>query len=100
MNQLLLIEQTAELIIRRVLADVKDTQSLPGALDRANPFGENPFGRHLWMDALLRHACGRERRNLRPPTNALSDDPDNSPIETRAHHVQVLTPRQPVRRGA
>jgi hypothetical protein len=56
MPELTSLEQVADSIIRRVLAEVTDPESLADALNRANPFGNDPHGRRLWLDALLRNA--------------------------------------------
>jgi hypothetical protein len=55
------LENVADFIIRRVLAEVRDGEALADALNRANPFGNDPHGRRLWLAALLRNAHDVDR---------------------------------------
>ena len=50
------LSDVADLIIRRVLAEATDETSLAEALNRANPFGDDPYGKQLWLEAILRNA--------------------------------------------
>jgi hypothetical protein len=56
MSELEDLKDVADLIIRRVLAEATDAASLAEALNRANPFGDDPHGRRLWLEAILRNA--------------------------------------------
>jgi hypothetical protein len=50
------LPDVADMIIRRVLAEATDETSLADALNRANPFGDDPYGKQLWLEAILRNA--------------------------------------------
>ena len=52
--------QTADVIIRRVLADADSTTDLADALNKAYPFGDDPQGRDIWLEALIRVAFKNE----------------------------------------
>jgi hypothetical protein len=55
MGELSKLEHVADMIIKRVLVEVRDFEQLPQALLRANPCGSDPDGRRLWIDALFRN---------------------------------------------
>ncbi len=55
------LSDVADLIIRRVLAEATDETSLAEALNRANPFGEDPYGKQLWLEAILRNAYNNKK---------------------------------------
>lgn len=69
MGEVSKLEQVADLIIKRVLAEARDFEQLPQALLRANPFNGDPEGSRLWIDALLRNGAQIETatRRLRSP---------------------------------
>ena len=46
----------ADLVIRRVLADVDGNSDLPQALEDAYPFDESLDSRRIWYQALVRYA--------------------------------------------
>jgi hypothetical protein len=48
--------KTADIIIRRVLADVDSGTDLAEALNKAYPFGDDPEERQIWLEALIRIA--------------------------------------------
>jgi hypothetical protein len=48
------LDHLADLVIRRVVAEVGRTNELAEALERAYPFGDVPCGRTVWIDALNR----------------------------------------------
>ena len=48
--------KTADGIIRRVLADAGSNTNLADALNNAYPFGDDPHGREIWLEALIRVA--------------------------------------------
>jgi len=50
------LRQTADLTIRRVIANFDARASLDVAFDAAYPFAENPLGRQVWAEALRRLA--------------------------------------------
>ena len=56
MPELVTLRYVADLIVDRVLAETKDTEELPAALENAYPFAEHPDGRSIWIDSLRRHA--------------------------------------------
>jgi hypothetical protein len=46
----------ATLVIDQVLAEVDNNTDLCEALNAAYPFGDDPEGREVWLEALLRNA--------------------------------------------
>lgn len=48
--------QAADVIIRRVLADANGNTNLAEALNKAYPFGDDPQGKEVWLEALIRVA--------------------------------------------
>ena len=55
------LSYVADLVIRRVLADVHTNAELAEALERAYPFDDALESRRIWLDALLRYAVGSSR---------------------------------------
>jgi hypothetical protein len=47
----------ADLVIERVLAELKPGDDLAEVLQKAYPFENSKQGRQIWLDALLRHAA-------------------------------------------
>ena len=55
MSDLTYRKHVADMIVRRVLSHVENCEELAAALKREYPFGDDPQGREIWLDALLRH---------------------------------------------
>lgn len=56
MPQLSTLKLVADIVVARVLSDAVETEDLAAVLEDAYPFGNDPCGRQVWLDALLRHA--------------------------------------------
>lgn len=56
MTQRSTLLHVASLVIDRVLAKVDPNTDLCEALNRAYPFGDDPVGREVWIEVLLRNA--------------------------------------------
>jgi hypothetical protein len=48
-------KHVADMVVRRVLSQVDNCEDLAVALKREYPFGDDPQGREIWLDAVLRH---------------------------------------------
>lgn len=60
MPQLSTLEQIADIVIRRTVAEVGDTSSLMDALERAYPFPGYSYCREIWERALEQHNIRRD----------------------------------------
>ena len=58
------LSHIADLVIKRVISEVEDKEHLAEALERAYPFGDLPFAREVWDEAIARHTG----RPIRPST--------------------------------
>jgi hypothetical protein len=56
----------ADLVIRRVLADVHDKSTLLVALEEAYPFDESTDSRRIWYQALVRYALIEKAATSKP----------------------------------
>ncbi len=48
--------QVADIVINRVFQEIRPGEDLARALNEAYPFGDDPHGREVWLEALLRNA--------------------------------------------
>ena len=48
--------QVADIVINRVLRETKPGEDLARALNDAYPFGDDPHGREVWLEALIQKA--------------------------------------------
>ena len=59
MRQISTVDYLADLVVKEVLAGTADASSIYNVIERANPFGDNPRGRQIWTDALVRNGVRR-----------------------------------------
>ena len=48
--------QVADIVINRVLRETRPGEELARALNEAYPFGDDPRGRKVWLEALIQKA--------------------------------------------
>ena len=58
------LRQKAELVIRRVSAEVWTQSALTELLERAYPFGNLEEGREVWKQAIRKHMADLERERF------------------------------------
>jgi hypothetical protein len=62
MPQLSTLKLVADIVVSRILHNAEQYHDVAAALEEAYPFGDDPHGRQVWLDALLRHAFLSDRK--------------------------------------
>ena len=84
MPQLSTLKLVAGLVVARILSHAAEHDDLAAALEEAYPFGDDPSGRQVWVDALLRHAflSGQQLEHRDPqPKSEVQEIWSKPPVE-------------------
>ena len=69
MPQLSTLKHVADIVVSRILTNASDYENVSAALEEAYPFGDDPYGKQVWFEALLRHAYHLDSNEANnPPT--------------------------------
>ena len=70
MPQLSTLKHVADIVVSRILANASDYEDVAAALEEAYPFGDDPYGKQVWLEALLRHAYRSDNSRTGAPSSS------------------------------